>query len=67
MIAGRHFEHGLMLVRIERQADGGWRPVTPSSWPGDRGGWAEFKLVLGRILHAQPPLPLAQWAETATR
>ncbi|NMU93064.1 hypothetical protein HGQ98_26485 [Achromobacter ruhlandii] len=48
-------------------ADGGWGPVSPSGWPGGRGGWAEFKLVLARILHAQPPLPLAQWAQTATR
>ena len=51
----------------ERAPDGGWRPVTPSSWPGERGGWAELKLLLARILHAQPPLPLAQWAQTATR
>ena len=51
----------------ERGPDGNWRPVTPSSWPGERGGWAELKLVLARILHAQPPLPLAQWADTATR
>lgn len=51
----------------ERAADGSWQPVTPSSWPTERGGWAELKLVLGRILHAQPPLPLAQWSELATR
>ncbi|CAB3628921.1 MAG: metal-dependent hydrolase [Achromobacter pulmonis] len=51
----------------ERDAEGGWRPVTPARWPGERGGWAEFKLMLARILHAQPPLPLAQWAQTATR
>ena len=49
----------------ERDPDGAWRAVTPSSWPGERGGWAELKLVLARILHAQPPLPLAQWAEKA--
>lgn len=51
----------------ERAADGSWQPVTPSSWPTERGGWAELKLVLGRILHAQPPLPLAQWSELSTR
>lgn len=51
----------------ERAPDGTWRPVTPSSWPGERGGWAELKLLLARVLHAQPPLPLAQWAESATR
>ncbi|MCY1524560.1 hypothetical protein D9M68_594990 [compost metagenome] len=50
----------------ERSAGGGWTPVTPSSWPTERGGWAEFKLVLARILHEQPPLPLAQWSELAT-
>ncbi len=51
----------------ERAADGQWRAVTPSSWPGERGGWAELKLVLARILHAQPPLPLAQWSELSAR
>ena len=51
----------------ERTADGAWKPVTPSVWPSDRGGWAELKLVLGRILRAQPPLPLAQWSELTTR
>ncbi len=51
----------------ERAPDGAWRPVTPSRWPSERGGWDELKLVLARVLHAQPPLPLAQWAETATR
>ena len=49
----------------ERAADGAWKPVTPSVWPTDRGGWSELKLVLRRILHAQPPLPLAQWSELA--
>ncbi|MNK36791.1 hypothetical protein D3C87_553470 [compost metagenome] len=51
----------------ERAADGSWKPVTPSVWPSDRGGWAELKLVLARILHAQPPLPLAQWSEGSTK
>lgn len=51
----------------ERAADGSWQPVTPSSWPTERGGWAELKLVLARILHAQPPLPLAQWSELSTK
>jgi len=47
----------------ERATDGTWRAVTPSVWPTSRGGWNEMKLVLGRILHAQPPLPLAEWSE----
>ncbi|MFD4840636.1 metal-dependent hydrolase [Achromobacter sp. NPDC058515] len=51
----------------ERAADGAWKPVTPSVWPSERGGWAEMKLVLARILHAQPPLPLAQWSELSTK
>jgi inner membrane protein len=51
----------------ERAADGSWQAVTPSSWPTERGGWTELKLVLGRILHAQPPLPLAQWSELSTQ
>ncbi|WP_313389588.1 metal-dependent hydrolase [Achromobacter aegrifaciens] len=51
----------------ERAADGSWQAVTPSIWPTERGGWAELKLVLARILHAQPPLPLAQWSELSTR
>ncbi|KGD87778.1 hydrolase [Achromobacter sp. RTa] len=51
----------------ERAAGGAWTPVTPSTWPTERGGWAEFKLVLARILHEQPPLPLAQWSEEALR
>jgi len=51
----------------ERAADGSWQAVTPSSWPSERGGWGELKLVLARILHAQPPLPLAQWSELSTR
>jgi inner membrane protein len=51
----------------ERAADGTWTPVTPSSWPTGRGGWAELKLVLARILHEQPPLPLAQWSELSAR
>lgn len=46
----------------ERTPEGGWKPVTPSSWPSERGGRAELKLVLARILDAQPPLPLAQWS-----
>ncbi|WP_263910937.1 metal-dependent hydrolase [Achromobacter sp. 79A6] len=50
----------------DRGPDGAWRAITPSRWPGERGGWAELKLVLARILHAQPPLPLAQWAEKAS-
>jgi len=49
----------------ERTPEGGWKPVTPSSWPSERGGWEELKLVLARILHAQPPLPLAQWSTLA--
>lgn len=51
----------------ERGPDGSWTPVTPSSWPSERGGWGELKLVLARILHAQPPLPLAEWSELSTR
>ncbi|CAB3923588.1 putative protein YfhP [Achromobacter anxifer] len=51
----------------ERAADGQWRAVTPSSWPSERGGWAELKLVLARILDAHPPLPLAQWSELSGR
>lgn len=51
----------------ERAPDGSWTPVTPSSWPSERGGWEELKLVLARILHAQPPLPLAEWAELSTK
>ncbi|MNX79612.1 hypothetical protein D3C86_1112480 [compost metagenome] len=51
----------------ERAADGSWKPVTPSVWPSHRGGWTELKLVLARILHAQPPLPLAQWSQLATK
>ncbi len=51
----------------QRAPDGAWAAVTPSVWPSDRGGWNEFKLVLSRILDAQPPLPLAQWAEQATK
>jgi len=51
----------------ERAPDGGWTPVTPSSWPSERGGWEELKLVLARILHAEPPLPLAEWSELSTK
>ena len=51
----------------QRAPDGAWTAVTPSVWPSDRGGWNEFKLVLARILDAQPPLPLAQWAEQAAK
>jgi len=51
----------------ERAPDGSWTPVTPSSWPSERGGWEELKLVLARILHAEPPLPLAEWSELSTR
>ncbi|HEY9270855.1 MULTISPECIES: metal-dependent hydrolase [Achromobacter] len=51
----------------ERAADGSWQTVTPSLWPSERGGWSELKLVLARILHAQPALPLAQWSELSTR
>ena len=51
----------------ERTSDGNWKPVTPSSWPSERGGWAELKLVLARILHAQPPLPLANWSVLSTK
>jgi len=51
----------------ERAPDGSWTPVTPSSWPSERGGWEELKLVLARILHAQPPLPLAEWSELSTK
>ena len=51
----------------ERTPDGAWQAVTPSVWPTGRGGWTELKLVLARILHAQPPLPLAQWSELATQ
>jgi len=51
----------------ERAPDGTWNAVTPSVWPTSRGGWNELKLVLGRVLHAQPPLPLAQWSELATK
>ncbi len=49
----------------ERAPDGTWSAITPSVWPTNRGGWTEMKLVLGRILQAQPPLPLAQWSELA--
>lgn len=51
----------------ERAPDGAWNAVTPSVWPTNRGGWDELKLVLARILHAQPPLPLAQWSELAKK
>ena len=51
----------------ERAPDGTWSAVTPSVWPTNRGGWNELKLVLGRIPHSQPPLPLAQWSELATK
>jgi len=51
----------------ERAPDGSWTPVTPSSWPSERGGWEELKLVLARILHAEPPLPLAEWSELSTK
>lgn len=51
----------------ERAPDGGWTPVTPSSWPSDRGGWPELRLVLARILNAQPPLPLQSWSEMSLK
>lgn len=51
----------------ERAPDGAWNAITPSVWPTNRGGWDEMKLVLGRILDAHPPLPLAQWSELATK
>lgn len=51
----------------ERGADGQWHAVTPQSWPSPRGGWEEITLVFGRITHAEPPLPLAQWSEQSLR
>lgn len=49
----------------ERKAPGMnvWCPVQPQTWPGDRGGKAELLAVLKRIVSAEPPLPLAEWAK----
>lgn len=45
----------------ERQEpDGGWKGVTPSYWPADR-GWGTLAMTLRRIVHQAPALPLAQW------
>lgn len=51
----------------ELAPDGGWIPITPQRWVGDRGGWPEMKQILSRIIHEQPPLPLPQWSTLATR
>ncbi|CAM4099827.1 metal-dependent hydrolase [Bordetella muralis] len=53
------------FVMAERAADGVWHPVTPYIWPSERGGWAQMKIVLARIVDSATPLPLAQWAERA--
>ncbi|HTK00355.1 MAG TPA: metal-dependent hydrolase [Bordetella sp.] len=44
-----------------------WRVVLPSRWPSDRGGWPEFRQIMNRIVAAQPPLPLAVWAQRTTQ
>lgn len=43
---------------------GRWQVVTPSAWPSVRPGMEELKVILARITHQQPPLPLAQWVAT---
>lgn len=40
--------------------DGGWRAVTPSHWPMDR-GWGALGMVMRRIAWQTPALPLRQW------
>ncbi|OZI63439.1 metal-dependent hydrolase [Bordetella genomosp. 11] len=45
----------------------GWRTVLPSRWPSDRGGWAELRQILNRIVAPQPPLPLGAWASRTTQ
>ena len=51
----------------ERAPGAGWIAVVPSRWPSASGGWPELKLVLARILDAQPPLPLRAWSDQALR
>lgn len=53
------------FVMAERATNGVWHPVTPYIWPSERGGWAQMKIVLARIVDSATPLPLAQWAERA--
>lgn len=53
------------FVMAERDGDGAWHAVTPYSWPSERGGWAQMKIVLARIADSGTPLPLAEWAEHA--
>ncbi|MCD0502343.1 metal-dependent hydrolase [Bordetella petrii] len=55
------------FVMAERDAAGQWRVVTPRRWASGRGGWPQMQLMLARILDSGTPLPLANWAEHATR
>ncbi|MVW71219.1 MULTISPECIES: metal-dependent hydrolase [unclassified Bordetella] len=53
------------FVMAERANDGQWRPVTPYSWPTDRGGWPQMQLLLARLIDSDKPIPLADWASRA--
>lgn len=44
-------------------AGGQWQAVKPSAWAGRSAGLPELELILRRIVHQQPALPLADWAD----
>jgi inner membrane protein len=51
------------FVMGRRDEQGGWHAVSPAGWPMSQGGWPQLKLVLARIVSAEPPLPLEQWSQ----
>ncbi len=58
-----HYTFRFKMAERKGQGTNAWCTVQPQTWPGDRGGKAELLAVLKRIVAAQPPLPLAAWAE----
>ena len=59
--------HTFRFVMAHRDNEASpWQAVLPSSWPRDRGGMDELKVIFARIVSQSPPLPLAEWAKNDT-
>ena len=61
-VAGHYTFRFKMAERAPRRLIASCQPLAQR-----QRGWPELKLVLARILDAQPPLPLRDWADQALR
>lgn len=55
--------HHFFRFVVARRTANGWQTIVPERWHGDRGGDAELRLLLRRIWHENPSLPLTAWSE----